>query len=54
MSVYELDEARLRHREVLRNAERAAVRHRLLVARRWEKRAAHAARRARQAAQALG
>ena len=52
--MYDLNEAHQRQREVLRDAERAAVRHRLLVARRWEKRAAHAARRARQASQALG
>ncbi len=52
--MYDLEVARARHAEVLRDAERAAFRRRVLSARRWEKRAVNASRRARQASQALG
>ena len=49
----ELEVARLRHRDLLRSAERTALRRKLAAARRWDRRAREAGRRARLAAQAI-
>ena len=49
----ELDVARQRHSETRTSAERLAFRRKLLTARRWDRRAHEAARRARLAAQAV-
>ncbi len=51
--MFTLEMAQLRHSEVLREAERLAFRRRLLAARRWQRRAEEAARRARLASQAV-
>jgi len=49
----ELEVARLRHGDLLRSAERTALRRKLAAARRWDRRAREAGRRARLAAQAI-
>lgn len=49
----QLEVARLRHGDLLRTAERTALRRKLAAARRWDRRAREAGRRARLAAQAI-
>lgn len=51
--MFTLEMAHQRHTEVLQQAERVAFRRRVASARRWQRRAEDAARRARLASQAV-